>query len=331
LYVFNEVVSITFSVKSEFELIHSLRSRSAVSAIGDDCAVLPKDEWTDLLITADMLIEDVDFRLQWTTPDSLGHKALAVSLSDIAAMGGKPVWAMLSLGVPQELWENGFVEAFYSGWYELAGKYDVSLVGGDISRSTGKLVIDSIVGGEVAHGKAIRRSGAQIGDGIFVTGSLGGAAGGLDLLENGFVQRENIGPEHARLAARQLKPDPQLTTANLLFSLGVVTSMIDVSDGLSSDLGHICNESAVGARIYADRLPVDRDLHEIFGEERAFAMALNGGEDLGLLFTGNTEAINAAAVAGATNIGEVTGSAGSIDLVEGDRSSPLEPLGFRHF
>src|SRR5436190_19848048 len=125
-------------MKSEFGFINDLKSRFSLDKIGDDCAVLPKDAKTDLLVTADLLVEDVDFRLEWTTPEFLGHKALAVSLSDIAAMGGRPVWSMLSIGIPERLWWTDFVKRFYEGWAALAAKYEVELVGGDISRSTDK-------------------------------------------------------------------------------------------------------------------------------------------------------------------------------------------------
>src|SRR5207247_10573883 len=137
----------------------------------------------DLLVTADMLVEEIDFRLELTRPEALGHKALAVSLSDIAAMGGRPVWSMLTIGIPERLWKTDFVKGFYEGWNSLAAKFDVELIGGDISRSPDKFVVDSIVGGETPKGSAVLRSGAKAGDGIFVSGKLGGAAGGLILLE----------------------------------------------------------------------------------------------------------------------------------------------------
>src|SRR5205807_6733690 len=157
---------------SELQFIENLRTRYALGKVGDDCAVLPKDTETDLLVTVDMLVEDIDFQIEWGMPGLLGHKALAVSLSDIAAMGGKAAWAMLSLGVPAKLWNTDFMDKFYKGWSALAGEFDVELVGGDVSRSPEKLVIDSMAGGEVAKGRAIMRSGARLGDSIFVTGTL---------------------------------------------------------------------------------------------------------------------------------------------------------------
>ncbi len=134
---------------SEFEFIENIRRKFSVAKIGDDCAVLPKDSKTDLVITTYLLVEDIDFRLDWAKPEFIGHKALAVSLSDVAAMGAKPVWAMLSIGVPTQIWKTNFVEKFYDGWFSLAKKFDVELVGGDVSKTPDKIVIDSIVAGEV--------------------------------------------------------------------------------------------------------------------------------------------------------------------------------------
>ena len=172
-------------MKTEFEFIETLRRKRNLPKIGDDCAVLPKDSKTDLVITTDLLVEDIDFKLEWSKPESIGHKALAVSLSDVAAMGAKPVWSMISIGVPEAIWKTDFVDRFYDGYLRLASRFDVELVGGDVSRTPDKIVIDSIVAGEVKKGRAILRSGAKVGDSIYVTGSLGGAAAGLKLLESG--------------------------------------------------------------------------------------------------------------------------------------------------
>src|SRR5215213_1659564 len=142
---------------SEFEFIRNIKEKYALRHVGDDCAVLAKNVETDLVITADMLLEDIDFRLEWTTPEMLGHKALAVSLSDIAAMGGTPKWAMLSIGIPADVWSNKFVEKFYEGWFALAKLHKVELIGGDVSRTPDKIVIDCVAAGETKKGKAIKR------------------------------------------------------------------------------------------------------------------------------------------------------------------------------
>src|SRR5688572_10417120 len=177
-----------------------------------------------MVVTADMLVEDIDFRLEWTTAELLGVKALAVSLSDIAAMGATPKWAMLTIGVPRRIWKTEFVDKFYEGWTTLARHYDVELVGGDISRTPDKVVIDSIVAGEVPKGKAVRRSGASPGDSIFVTGSLGGAAAGLILLESGF-RYAKVGKKRKQLIARQLRPTARVETGMYLMKRDLATSM----------------------------------------------------------------------------------------------------------
>lgn len=331
MYVFKALVSIAIYMVSEFEFIDSIKSEYGLDKIGDDCAVLPKDSVTDLLLTVDMLIEDIDFRLEWTTPEFLGHKALAVSLSDIAAMGGNPVWAMLSIGVPETIWNTDFIDEFYQGWFALAKEFGIELVGGDISRSPDKLVIDSIAGGEVANGKAIRRSSAKPGDAIFVTGTLGGAAGGLKLLERGFRDTKDPADHSSSLLLRQLKPQPKLNIANLLQSLGIVTSMIDVSDGLSSDLSHICRESHVGTRIYAERFPIDPELNHHFPSDECLRLALDGGEDFELLFTAEVESIRQLENLDVTRIGEITSTPGNLEIESHGVIKVIRPQGFQHF
>jgi thiamine-monophosphate kinase len=319
-------------MRSEFEFIQNIKKKYSLYHIGDDCAVLPKDDKTDLLITSDMLIEDVDFRLEWTTPEFLGHKALAVSLSDIAAMGGEPKFAMLSIGVSENLWKTDFVNRFYEGWHELAKQFEVDLIGGDVSRSPDKLVIDSTVLGEVPKGKAILRSGARPGDAIFVTGYLGGATAGLQLLEKGERFRDDLPEPTRHLLLRQLQPLPQLRTGKLLQDIQLPTSMIDISDGLSSDLNHVAVASGVGAKLFADRIPVDPAIAAAAAVKgNALDLALHGGEDFELLFTTGLEKIPAALDLGFHHVGEITANVGNIELIHGDNSTILEPKGFRHF
>ncbi|MBA2495417.1 MAG: thiamine-phosphate kinase [Acidobacteria bacterium] len=319
-------------MKSEFDFISKIRGRSILSKIGDDCAVLPKDSRTDLVITTDLLVEDIDFRLEWAKPEFLGHKALAVSLSDVAAMGAKPVWAMLSVGIPAQVWKTDFVEKFYDGWFALAEKFGIELVGGDVSKTPDKIVIDSIIAGEIKKGKAILRSTAQPNDLIFVTGELGGAAAGLQLLENGESLKNT---QHKNLLLRQLAPDPQVEIGQILSEKNLATSMIDLSDSLSSDLIHICQESKVGAKIYAEKIPIDKNLLENFD---FLDFALNGGEDFELLFTANPK--NQKKIFGLqnesenyifTHIGEITKNAETIEFISKDETRILDPEGFRHF
>jgi thiamine-monophosphate kinase len=313
----------------EFDFINNIKKKYSLGLVGDDCAVLLRDERTDLLVTSDMLIEGIDFRLDWTTPQMLGHKALAVSLSDIAAMGGTPSWALLSIGVPEALWSTGFLDEFYEGWHELARSHDVELAGGDVSRIPGGFVIDSTVGGFVTKGKAITRSGSSPGEAIYVSGTLGGAAAGLKQLHEGLRDSPDNLPS---MMLRQLRPHPQVHLAKRLQVEGLATSMIDISDGLSSDLAHICQASKTGARVHADKIPFDADLFEWAGSfEAALELAIHGGEDFELLFTAEPEKIFAAGLEGVTHIGEMTGNPGIIELICNGEVRSLPALGYRHF
>ena len=313
----------------EFDFINNIKKKYSLGLVGDDCAVLPRDVQTDLLVTSDMLIEGIDFRLDWTTPRMLGHKALAVSLSDIAAMGGTPSWALLSIGVPDSLWATDFLDEFYEGWHELARSHDLDLAGGDVSRTTGGFVVDSTVGGFVAKGKAIMRSGSSPGEGIYVSGTLGGAAAGLKQLQEGLRGSSDNLPS---MKLRQLRPHPQVHIAKLMQADGLATSMIDISDGLSSDLAHLCQASNTGARVYADRIPFDPDLLEYTGSfDAALELSLHGGEDFELLFTADPEKIFAGDLEGVTRIGEMTGNPGIIELIRDGTVQILPALGYRHF
>lgn len=322
-------------MKNEFEFIETIRRNFNLSKIGDDCAVLPKDSETDLVMTTDLLVENIDFKLEWSKPEFIGQKALAVSLSDVAAMGAKPVWAMLSIGIPETVWKTDFVEKFYQDYFGFARKFGVEIVGGDISRTPDKIVIDSIVAGEVKKGKAVLRSGAKAGDLIFVTGTLGGAAGGLQLLKEGI----RCGASKAwqsRLLEKQLVPFPQTHTGQYLGGKGLTTAMIDLSDGISSDLAHICRESKVGAKIFADRIPFHKNLRLVVGSfEEKLDLALNGGEDYELLFTVNPQKYfqlkNEFQKRSFSRIGEITANTEIIELITDEKSEVLRPNGFRHF
>jgi thiamine-monophosphate kinase len=310
--------------------------------VGDDAAIIRQFDGRDTVITADLLVEDIDFRRSTTRPQMLGHKALAVSLSDIAAMGARPRWAMLSIGLPEDVWQSGFVDKFYEGFFRLADHYGIKLVGGDVSRTPERVVVDSIVLGEAASGYAVRRSGARPGDHIFVTGRLGGAAAGLRLMERGARLEEKAKRRrHSRtvreLLLRQLRPTPRVEWGELLGHYRLATAMIDLSDGLSSDLAHLCEESDVGARLEVARIPVDPLVASICGRRALdpLMLALHGGEDFELLFTVSPRdlrwlprSINRVP---ATYIGDVTSEPERIILVEGSRQWKLRPEGFQHF
>jgi thiamine-monophosphate kinase len=379
---------------NEFAFIDQLRSASRkhstrlISGIGDDAAVISERADRDLVVTTDLLIEEIDFHQNATPPRHLGHKALAVSLSDIAAMGARPFWSFLSIGMPQPTWDTSFKDEFINGFFELADKYRVTLAGGDVSEAKERIVIDSIVLGEVTRSGAIMRSGARAGDQIFVTGNLGGAAAGLKLIELGALihqrsevrnQRSEIKDQRAEirdqesevdeqdrgssptvregftsvphaaaggspdedaiqtLLLRQLQPQPRVGWGIVLGEEHLATAMIDISDGLSSDLHHLCHESKVGAIIDAASLPLDASVVHLCGRRALdpLALALHGGEDFELLFTVAPENVSRLPkrVDGVSisHIGEITSAAGIIRIRERNREWDLRPEGFEHF
>ncbi|HJQ32567.1 MAG TPA: thiamine-phosphate kinase [Pyrinomonadaceae bacterium] len=319
---------------------------SLLKGIGDDAAVFRQRAGFETVITADLLVEGVDFRLEkgWTIPRDLGHKALAVSLSDVAAMGARPLFCLLSVGVPAVLWRGRFLEEFYEGVRGLARTHGVRIIGGDTSRTPERVVIDSIVVGEARRGRALTRGGARPGDQIFVTGTLGGAAAGLKVLESRAVKTSSSGltagarltKTERGLVARQLRPTPRVEWGALLGEKRLATALIDLSDGLSSDLAHVCRESGVGARVEAELLPVEPLLKSAgLSEDEALKLALDGGEDFELLFTASPRAASRLPreVCGVavTRVGEVTGERGKVRLVRGGRARLLRPGGFEHF
>ena len=355
---------------NEFEFIRQLREQTSarkistriVAGIADDAAVFHQSPDRDLVISTDLLVEGVDFLRAATPPHLLGHKALAVSLSDIAAMGARPLWALVSIGLPQSIWASDFKDQFFAGYFALADRFGVTLTGGDISQSQ-QIVIDSILIGEVSAGHAVLRSSAHPGDQIFVTGSLGGAAAGLKLIELGARVSTDGGRQEAdgrrqqvsapgavaigssltsddeaiqTLLLRQLAPEPRVGWGIVLGEEHLATSMIDISDGLSSDLHHLCTESNVGAMIDARKLSVDENVKYLCGRRALdpLALALNGGEDFELLFTvspGNLsrlpKRVDGVSI---SQIGEVT-EGGAVRLREKNCEWDLEAKGFTHF
>ncbi|HEX8070388.1 MAG TPA: thiamine-phosphate kinase [Pyrinomonadaceae bacterium] len=307
---------------------------SLLHGIGDDAAVISHAARSETVITADLLVEDVDFRRATMPPRALGHKALAVSLSDIAAMGARPRYALLSVGVPAAVWRTRFLGEFYEGFFALAARAGVALVGGDVSRTPERIAVDSIVLGEVRRGRAVLRAGARPGDQIFVTGTLGGAAAGLQLLERAPPRRR--GAAATQLVRRHQRPEPRLAWGAWLGAKRLATAMIDLSDGLSSDLTHLCRASRVGALVVAADVPVEPLINESgAASDAALALALHGGEDFELLFTARPEdaARLPAALDGVhvTRIGEIRPRAAGLRLHAAGRTRKLTPGGFTHF
>jgi thiamine-monophosphate kinase len=289
-----------------------------------------------------MLVEDIDFRRDTTRPNQLGHKALAVSLSDIAAMGARPRWALVSIGVPNSIWDSGFVDQFYEGFFQLADRFSVKLIGGDLSRTPEKIVVNSIAIGECLLEREVFRSGANPGDHIYVTGFLGDAAAGLRLIERGArLHLENSTQADINsidyLLLRHLQPEPRVGWGVMLGNDQLATAMIDISDGLSSDLKHLCDESKVGALVDASGIPIDKLVIEICGRRALdpLMLALHGGEDFELLFTVKPE--NVARLpkrvdgVSITRIGEIKEAKHGVQIAEGSKVWKLEPGGWEHF
>lgn len=292
----------------EFGLIERVQNkaklRRAVLGIGDDCAVINYTKGKYLLLTVDMLIEGVHFDLKRAGARRVGRKALAVSLSDIAAMGGVPKYCLISLGIPLNT-PVKTIDDFYAGFLKLAKEYGVELIGGDTNRSQ-KFICDVCVIGEVEKRYLARRSGAKVGDKIYVTGLLGGSIKG-----------------------RQYDFTPRVKEARILVENFKINSMIDISDGLASDLRHITESSRTGAVIYERSIPVS-------GSCSSLRNALTDGEDFELLFTapGNIseELLSKKLGIPVKNIGEITHRKEGAEIVyKNGRKEELKPKGFRHF
>jgi len=314
-------------VNPERQLIEGIRRASSktrnpalIRGIGDDCAVLRVPAGSDLLVTTDMCVEDVHFRREWHPAKSVGHRCLARGLSDIAAMGGEPLACFLSLALPPKLPQR-WVNDFMAGLLRLARQYKTPLSGGDTS-SAGKITADIIVLGTVPAGEALLRSKARPGDRIYVTGELGGSAATLKRLYSGKKILPSAGDRH-------FYPMPRLEVGRWLRKNKLATAMIDISDGLSVDLAHICEESKIDGVLKLQTLPM--------AEMADLNLALHGGDDYELLFTAPRSAIVPRKIAGLpiTEIGEIrprTARKGTVSTIDpAGRLKPLRPAGWEHF
>jgi thiamine-monophosphate kinase len=257
-------------------------TRSAISTgIGDDCAVLrllpgQQSRGAEILVTTDFTLEGIHFRRDWHPPESVGHRCLARGLSDIAAMGGEPVAAFLSLALPRDL-SQAWVGRFLRSLISLAEKLGVRLAGGDTAESPNGILADIIVVGTAPKGKSVLRSGARPGDRIFVSGTLGGSAAAVVRMHANPKKKLN-----PRDYPRHFYPEPRLELGRILREKGLASAMIDTSDGLSTDLAHLCEESGVGAELESVLVPrasVGKPSQEV-----DLDLALHGGEDYELLF-----------------------------------------------
>jgi thiamine-monophosphate kinase len=282
--------------------------------IGDDCAVLGAAAGRETVVTTDLFLEGRHFRRDWHTAESAGHRCLARGLSDLAAMGADPHAVFLSLSLPREC-EVAWVDGFLRGFGALAERFGVELAGGDTSESPAGwgIFADVVAVGSVPEGMALLRSGARVGDGIFVTGTLGGAAAELSRLQSGAAGQERL-------------PEPRVRVGSSLRTVGMARAGMDLSDGLSSDLRKLCEASGVGAEIWEEALPV--------AEGASVEQALHGGEDYELLFTAWEGAIVEREIRGVkvTKVGRVVAETEGVRIVrEGGVLEELGAGGWEHF
>lgn len=303
------------------------------TGIGDDCAVLRllrgrgKEKDKDTLVTTDFTLEGIHFRRDWHSAESVGHRCLARGLSDIAAMGGEPVAAFLSLAIPREL-PQSWVGRFARSLISLAERYSVTLAGGDTAESPNGILADIVVVGTAPKGMSLLRSGARPGDRIYVSGELGGSAAAVWAMRKRPKRKLN-----PREYPRHFFPEPRIELGRVLREKGLASAMIDTSDGLSTDLDHICEESGVGAEVEADLIPrasVGKPSREV-----DLQFALHGGEDYELLFTAPRGKRIPSHIAGIpiTLIGHITRKRGTKIFLM-NRSGvgyELQPSGWEHF
>ena len=314
----------------ERQLIEGIRARALQSTghrfrgigIGDDCALLRVPAGHELLVTTDFSLEGVHFRRDWHPPQSVGHRCLARGLSDIAAMGGEPLAAFLSLAVPRGLTQK-WVDDFMQGLLKLADQFGITLAGGDTAQSPGPILADVAVVGSVPNGKAVWRSGAKPGDSIYVTGELGGSAATLNTLRSGRNRKLS-----GQASTRHFFPTPRIEPGAVIRKKRLASAMIDLSDGLSTDLSHLCEESGAGAEIWAEVIP----MAEVGKRKVDFQCALNGGEDYELLFTAPPGKRVPPRIAGVrtTQIGVMTRGR-QMFLMRDKKKRLLKPSGWEHF
>ena len=319
----NPCVATKFKRKAvdEFELIQTYFVRTdeapgVSTGIGDDGAVLQPDPGRELIAVIDTLVEGIHFP-DGTEPFDIGYRAVAVNLSDVAAMGGRPRWMTLALTLPAA--KKDWVARFAEGLHAAAGEHDVTLVGGDTTLGK-SLVVSVQITGDVAAGKAIRRSAAQVGDEIYVTGTVGDAAAGLELLAAG--DSDNY------LSSRFLRPVARVAYGQRL--IDVATAAIDLSDGLFADLAKLLTASGVGGNLELDSLPLSNELRALFDSDEQRNLALSGGDDYELCFTMRPGGAPPEAEFPVTRIGTVTDGEQLICRLHGELV-PYTDSGYRHF
>ncbi|MEE4310832.1 MAG: thiamine-phosphate kinase [candidate division KSB1 bacterium] len=305
--------------------------------IGDDTAVISMDDSRAMLITCDIQVEGQHFDLSHISPYQLGRRAMAVNLSDIAAMGGTPTYALVSMGLPAHLPLSDF-EDIFKGMRDQLNLYRAFVIGGNLSHTSREMVIDITMMGEAPVSGYLTRSGARIGDRIFMTGNLGMSAAGYHVLKK---YGNTIPSELQSFVKAHLQPEPRVHAGRAIAKFSGATAMIDLSDGIAGDLNHVCTNSGVGAELFEDKLPVTDQLRELAHrlDLSLQELVLSSGEDYELLFTAEPDTtqdtINQIAEAGqvaVTEIGVITSAKEGIRLNTTDgKMQQLEPVGWDHF
>ncbi len=329
---------------SEFALIKHIARRfghhraQTLVGIGDDCAVTTHNPKTIQLITTDLLIEDIHFDRRFISYRDIGYKAMIANLSDIAAMGGVPRQFLVSVALPAALTQSN-LNSLYEGMMEPAKKFGATLIGGDTSSSTHKLFLSITLIGEVKPAHLIKRTGLSVGDEIFVTGTLGDSHAGLRILQSTIPTK--IPPSSRKwLCQRHLRPSARLDVAQQLAKHKLATSMIDISDGLSGDLSHLCNANSVGATIDLNCLPLSSELRKYshHANTHAHEIALHGGEDYELLFTVKPNSVprikrwNSRNILHATHIGTIMPQKQKLKVITQTGTTQIMPIkSFTHF
>lgn len=355
-----QVMAKAGSIPAEQALIETLGSgsgnlRSAPGlrlGIGDDCAILRPPRGQQIVVTTDFSLETVHFRRDWHSPESVGHRCLARGLSDIAAMGAKPLAAFLSLALPKELIAGNpsWRDRFLAGFFALAKRYNVPLAGGDTAQSprhpiasrttSGHALADVVLLGSAPSRELLLRSGARVGDAIYVTGALGGAAAELEAIAKNPKRFRGIRSAAEDSMHPHLFPEPRIAVSRWLAKSCAATAAIDISDGLSTDLHHLCEESDLAAVLHAEAIPLHPLTQQNRSLDAALKLALHGGEDYELLFTAPATARILHRITGVpiTRIGEIRRATKHQPLImlreirNGKlRERALTPQGWEHY
>ena len=307
-----------------------------VVGIGDDAAAVRPTPGTLTLATCDIQVEGRHFLLDRISPRQLGRRSAAINLSDIGAMGGQPRYALISLALPKST-EVEWVRELYVGLREELARFETSVIGGNLSGSADGVVIDITLLGEVEQAHMVLRKGARPGDVVLVTGFLGSSTMGRLAMDAGL---DRARPGLTRLVESHLTPTPRVREGQAVGRSRKATAMIDISDGLAGDLGHICEQSKAGARIFADRLPITHEALTVAAELGVDAVqaALHGGEDYELCVTcppseaaALMDAVRQSTGTAMTEIGVVTAGTGMTLLLRDGREEPISPKGWDHF